>query len=300
MLSQLHIILTYSCNKECDHCFVYSSPEAKGTFTSKQLENVIEETKKIDSIEWLYFEGGEPFLFFPILIDAIKLAKKNGFRVGIVSNGYWATSEENALFYMKILKELKIDDLSISDDCFHINLDDEHPGPILEKVAEYLYLPYQVLELRKVDSPPSGESNDYNKGEPITGGDIRFTGRAADKLTENMPVKESSNYNKCTKEELVNPMRVHLDPYGYVHICQGITIGNMWEKPLSEIISDYDPYTHSIVSRLLKGGPLELAKHYGIHYKEQFVDGCHMCYTIRKDLRSYHPEFLQPNQIYND
>ena len=290
MLSQLHIILTYSCNKECDHCFVYSSPEAKGTFTSIQLENVIEEAKKIGSIEWIYFEGGEPFLFFPILIEAIKKAKMNGFKVGIVSNGYWATSEENTLFYLKILKDLKIDDLSISDDCFHINLDEEeHPGPILEKVANDLQLPFQVLALREVNSPNIVSAE----------GDIRFTGRA-DKLTEGLPIKKSGGFNRCSKEKLEDPERVHLDPYGYVHVCQGITIGNFQEQPLSKIISNYDPYTHSIVSMLLKGGPLELANHYALSYKEKFVDGCHMCYEIRRDLRSYHPEFLQPNQIYND
>lgn len=300
MLSQLHIILTYTCNKECDHCFVYSSPEAKGTFTSIQLDNVIEEAKKIGSIEWIYFEGGEPFLFFPLMVDAIKKAKMSGFKVGIVSNGYWATSEENSRFYLKILKELEIDDLSVSDDCFHINFEEDHPGPVLEKVAFDLQLPYNILALKDINDPIHDEKKGYRKGQPITGGDIRFTGRAVEKLTEGMPIKKSTIFNMCTKEELVEPIRVHLDPYGNVHICQGITIGNFEEIPLSEIISNYDPYTHPIVSQLLKGGPLELAKHYGIPFKERFVDGCHMCYEIRKDLRSYHPEFLQPNQIYND
>ena len=33
MLTGIHFLLTYSCTSECDHCFLYCSPNAKGTFT---------------------------------------------------------------------------------------------------------------------------------------------------------------------------------------------------------------------------------------------------------------------------
>lgn len=300
MISQLHILATYSCTKECDHCFVYSGPGADptGTFSLEQLIAVIEEAKKVDSIEWFYFEGGEPFLFYPIMVDAIRLAKKNNFKVGIVTNGYWATSEDNARYFLKDLRDLEIDDLSVSDDCFHMLSPSDHPSILIEKIGSELGVPVNTLCLYKPDEIPN--DIEINKGEPITGGNIRIRGRAADTLSSYLPTKESIFLNSCGYEDLVNPMRVHLDAYGYIHICQGITIGNMWEKPLSEILTTYDPYNHPIVAPLVKGGPLELAKTYQIPFKEQFVETCHMCYTIRKTLRAYHPEYLQPNQIYNE
>ena len=63
MLTGIHILMTYKCNLACDHCFLYSSPSAKGTMTLPQIRCVLDESRKIGSVEWIYFEGGEPFLF---------------------------------------------------------------------------------------------------------------------------------------------------------------------------------------------------------------------------------------------
>jgi pyruvate-formate lyase-activating enzyme len=36
----------------------------------------------IDSINSVYFEGGEPFLFYPILLQGLKLAAQRGLQPG--------------------------------------------------------------------------------------------------------------------------------------------------------------------------------------------------------------------------
>ena len=56
-LTSLHFILTYQCNFECDHCFLYCSPRSKGTFTLSQVKTVLEESQKIGSIKTIGFEG---------------------------------------------------------------------------------------------------------------------------------------------------------------------------------------------------------------------------------------------------
>ena len=96
MLTGAHFLLTYTCNFECDHCFLYCGPSAKGTFTLSQIKNVFNELLKIETLDWVYFEGGEPFLFYPLMLEGIKIATGLGFKTGIVTNAYWATSEENA------------------------------------------------------------------------------------------------------------------------------------------------------------------------------------------------------------
>ena len=51
MLTGLHFLLTYKCNSKCDHCFVYSSPNAPGTFTLNQIRRHLDEAIKIPEIE---------------------------------------------------------------------------------------------------------------------------------------------------------------------------------------------------------------------------------------------------------
>ena len=93
-LKGLHILLTYQCTYECDHCFVKSSPNAEGTFTLAQARNAIDQAAELNSIEWIFLEGGEPFLFFPVMIELVKHTKNLGFSVGIVTNGYYGNTIE--------------------------------------------------------------------------------------------------------------------------------------------------------------------------------------------------------------
>ena len=74
MLTGIHILLTYKCSFECDHCFLYSGPFAKGAMTLPQVRHVLDAPRKIGSVEWIYFEGGEPFLFYPSLLEGLRLA----------------------------------------------------------------------------------------------------------------------------------------------------------------------------------------------------------------------------------
>jgi MoaA/NifB/PqqE/SkfB family radical SAM enzyme len=93
-LSGVHLLLTYQCTFECDHCFVWGSPRQKGTMTLQTIRRVLDEAARLGTVDWVYFEGGEPLLFHPVLVRAVDEAVEKGFRVGLVSNAYWATSPE--------------------------------------------------------------------------------------------------------------------------------------------------------------------------------------------------------------
>ncbi|SHI54525.1 hypothetical protein SAMN02745216_00118 [Desulfatibacillum alkenivorans DSM 16219] len=41
MLTGIHVLLPYMCNYECDHCFLYCSPRASGTFTLAKMKDLI-------------------------------------------------------------------------------------------------------------------------------------------------------------------------------------------------------------------------------------------------------------------
>jgi MoaA/NifB/PqqE/SkfB family radical SAM enzyme len=91
---------------------------------------------------------------------------------------------------------------------------------------------------------------------------------------------------------------VHVDPIGHVHLCQGISLGNVFRTPLAEIIRAYDPDTHPIAGPLLAGGPAELARRHGQGQHGGWADACHLCYAVRKALRPCYAEILSPDEMY--
>jgi len=296
MLSGIHFLLTYTCNLECDHCFLYCGPNAKGTFTLKQIRKVLEEAVKIGTIEWIYFEGGEPLLFYPLMLEGVKLARNMGFRTGAVTNAYMATSSEDAELWLRPLSELHISNLSISDDSFHYE-EEESPAKRAVAAARRLDMPVSSI---CIDEPRVEATTDHKheKGVPVIGGGAMFKGRAVEKLTKALPRRGWEGLTECRHEELENPGRVHVDSYGNVHLCQGLSIGNMWETPLSMLVKKYKAELHPICAPLVRGGPALLAKEYGVKHEDKYVDECHFCYLTRLALIDRYPQHLAPRQVY--
>jgi hypothetical protein len=297
MLTGLHFLLTYMCNSECDHCFLYCSPYSKGTFTLSQIRKLLDEAVNIGTIEWIYFEGGEPFLFYPIMLEGIKIARNLGFRVGVVTNSYFATTAEDIEVWLKPLRKLGIEDLSISNDPYHYEDEKENPAIRAREVASRLNIPTQEIHIES-PSVATGKDEEENKGKPIIGGNTMFRGRAVEKLTANLPQRWWEEFTECPHEDLESPKRVHLDPYGNVHLCQGLSMGNAWEIPLVKMVKAYDAGTHPICGPLVKGGPALLAKEYKVKHDDKYVDACHFCYLIRRELIDKFPQYLTPQQVY--
>jgi L-lysine 2,3-aminomutase len=74
MLTGVHFLFSYQCTFECDHCFLHCSPRAGGTFTVAQLRDVFDQIARMPSVNEVYFEGGEPFLFHPLMVEGARLA----------------------------------------------------------------------------------------------------------------------------------------------------------------------------------------------------------------------------------
>ena len=293
-LNSLHVLLTYRCNYECDHCFVWGSPQQSGVFTLAQLEELFQQALSAGCIEEFYFEGGETFVYYPVLLKAVKRAHELGFATGIVTNGYWATSREDALAWLEPLAGAGLDRLEVSNDLLHGEtavLPEQH---IAIQTVSQLGLRGGLISL---ESPRKAREDD-KKGVPTVEGDVMFRGRAAIKLTDGLPRQPWDSFTTCPYENLADPRRVHIDPFGYVHLCQGVTMGNVWERPLPDLIYTYDPQTHPIVNDLLAGGPAQLVKSYHFDHDDSYVDACHLCYTAREALREQFTDVLAPDQMY--
>jgi MoaA/NifB/PqqE/SkfB family radical SAM enzyme len=296
VVKQAHILLTYTCTLECDHCFLYSSPEAEGTFTLSQIRRIYDELSTLGTIEWVYFEGGEPFLFYPLMLEGLRIASDRGFKTGIVTNSYWATSVEDAELWLRPIAEVGVSDLSVSDDAFHYEEEENPPKRVVE-AAKALGIPVNSIS---IENPgiEGGVGDERDKGEPITGGSVRFRGRAVEKLAEGLPGRPWDEFTECGRCELEDPRVVHLDPYGNVHLCQGLSMGNMWETPLSRLVEEYDAASHPICGPLVRGGPAQLVREYGVAHDDEYIEADHLCYLTRLALIDRFPEYIAPRQCY--
>jgi hypothetical protein len=293
-LTGLHILLTYHCNFECDHCFVWGSPWQNGVLTLQQIRHALNEAKQTGSVEWIYFEGGEPFLYYPILREAVRVAHEMGFQVGIVTNAYWATSEEDALCWLTPFEGM-VQDISASSDLFHYSEKLSEQARRATAAAERLGLPIGVISIAQPDTNTCAQgSGQLPEGES----GIMYRGRAADKLSSLARQHTWTQFTQCPHEDLEDPGRIHLDPLGYLHLCQGISIGNLFQAHLRDICQSYDPRHHPILGPLLEKGPLGLVERYALPHRDQYADACHMCYETRLALRSRFPDFLTPDQMY--
>ena len=61
-LSGLHLLLTYQCTFECEHCFAWGSPWQNGVMKLEEIQFFLRQAKEAGTITSIYFEGEEPFL----------------------------------------------------------------------------------------------------------------------------------------------------------------------------------------------------------------------------------------------
>jgi MoaA/NifB/PqqE/SkfB family radical SAM enzyme len=295
-LSGLHLLLTYECNYACDHCFVWGGPSQTGTMTVESIGQILGEAEALGTIEWIYFEGGEAFLYFAMLRTGIRLAKERGYKVGIVTNAYWATTDADALEWLRPLSG-SVDDLSISNDPYHGSDEGVNQAEIARRVAKRLNMPVDFISVAApglCDVPAA--AGQLPQGESA----VLYRGRAADKLSSLVEAKPWEQFTVCPWEDLRKPERLHVDPFGNLHICQGISIGNVLKRPLVEIMSEYDPDSHPIVGPLLVGGPAGIIRQYELAHEDGYADHCHLCYKSRCALRERFPDVLTPDQMYGD
>ena len=290
----LHLLLTYQCNFECDHCFVWGGPDQSGTMTLENIRTILRQAKEAGTIGWIYFEGGEPFLYYAALLRGVEMAARDGFKVGIVSNAYWATGPDDALACLAPFAGL-VQDLSISSDAYHWNDADDRQTRTARGAAEELDIPLDVITI----APPEATHVACSHGQIGPGESaVVFRGRAAQRLVARADTHDWAQFTECPFEDLREPGRVHLDPLGHVHVCQGITLGNLFQRPLAELFASYDPAAHPVIGPLLEGGPAELVRRYDLPCRGQYCDACHLCDTARRALRPRFPEVLAPDQMY--
>jgi len=253
------------------------------------IREILDGAHRMGTVRTVFFEGGEPFLFYSLMAEGMRLAAERGFETGIVTNGYWAIGPEEAGAALRPLLGLRLADLSVSSDLFHGEEEETPEWRHSRTAAERLGIPAGSIS---IGQPCAAEMADE--------GSLRYRGRAAEKLVAGQPLQPWESFRECPHEDLADPGRVHVDAFGDVHLCQGLLLGSVRERPLDALFAAYDPKTHPIVGPLLAGGPAELVRRYPWPHEEGYIEACHLCYCTRAHLRTRFPSFLGPGQVYGE
>ena len=215
-LTGLHLLLTYQCNYECDHCFVWGSPHQTGTMTLAQVRDIYRQAQELGAVEWIYLEGGEPFLYYPIMVRAAEEAAALGFSVGVLSNDYWATTVDDAVEWLRPLAGI-VQALSVSTDLFHYDEVMSAHARYALAAAEQLGLPTGTIICEVPEGAPGYPVQ--ATGEPVESGPIMFKGRAAVKLIEGVARRSWREFNECPHETLDDPDKWAVTWRSYLKKC---------------------------------------------------------------------------------
>jgi hypothetical protein len=255
----------------------------RGAIPPWEIDSAISGAKRLGTVTSLWIEGGEPFLYTKEMLIIIQLGVEQGFTVGAMTNGYWATSLDVARRKLRPLVESGLTSLEVSSDRFHTPYVDEACVNNAIAAAKIFNLKVEKIEMS------------WNR--------FVFRGRAAALLARQMSCLPWQTFDHCPHEALAAPRRVYLDRYGLLHLCQGLVMeGSVRTEPLHRIVRHYDPLSHPVAGLLHEGGPALLtheAMRMGfIPSEEGYADSCHLCYSVRKYLRRFYPELLCPDEVY--
>jgi hypothetical protein len=178
-----------------------------------------------------------------------------GFSVGIVTNGYWATELVDALEWLRPFAGL-VQDLSVSSDRLHWSEALSRQAEVTTCAAKELGIPLGIISIAR---PESANAPSAVGVLPPSESRITHRGRAAETLVDDSSKTLWTEFAECPFEDLRDPGRLHIDPLGNVHVCQGISMGSVFRQSLIEMIERYEADIvagrHPIVSPLLSGGP---------------------------------------------
>jgi hypothetical protein len=329
------VLLSYMCTGECRHCMYACSPLAPSDWIDPGgLRRVLEELApsvvpasprgRIGVNEGLHFTGGEPFLNYPLLLEAVRLAEELGFpSVFVETNCFWCTSVEVARERFSELKAAGLEGVLVSANPFvveHVPFDRVEKGvaAALEVFGErgtlvyhpvYLRalgalgvrgtLKFEDYERRLLELDPALLLAGFNPGILLPMGRLVYT---LAHLYDRKPAKAFTSVS-CA-EELTRDWHVHVDCY-YNYIpgyCAGISLGDA--RRLRELVEGgVDLGDRPVLAALAEslGSLLELAREHGYRELERgYVSPCHLCLDARLHLTIEVGGFkeLQPRSFY--
>jgi hypothetical protein len=156
---EIVVVLTSRCNAQCTHCTTSCGPRERQALSDADIERVMREAAQVQDGTPLVFNltGGEPFLDFPRLLACVRRGASLGGKVSVVSNAFWARTEEQARARLTELRAAGLTSLAVSVSRFHAPYVPMAQARIALEVADELGLETELkAAVIKEDLLPGG------------------------------------------------------------------------------------------------------------------------------------------------
>ncbi|MBN1304145.1 MAG: hypothetical protein JXA13_06885 [Anaerolineales bacterium] len=324
--SDLGLILSYKCQSRCAHCIYNCSPDWGDWIAPDDIRLALEQALGAWGHSFqVHLTGGEPFLNFPLLKEAVEIAAGLGIPCYLETNAGWCVRPEITLECFMELRLAGLQSVLISCSPFHIETIPLSRVLLAAQAASQVFgagrvMLYQsrwtqVLARFGLDETVSLERfvNAYGQQEAgrmvwsgyglISGGRSGY-GRLGE-LAARQPAEAFQGEN-C-QMELLYAAHSHFDLYGnYIPgFCGGLSVGDWRELPdiREKACAEDGP---ALIGLLLRSGPYGIfrlaCEEFGYrHLLDGYAGKCHLCVDVRRCL-SAQGEFveLQPAGFYSN
>jgi len=267
----------------------------------------------------LHFTGGEPFLNFDLLCEAVEMTEELNIPSTFVeTNCFWAVNDKSTREKLSILKNKGLKGILISVNPFFLEY---IPFERTERTVKYAYelfgqnlIVYQSEYYKRFRSLEIIKKMPFNDFLDLEGRrdfarntEFFLSGRAPYKIQKyNIYVKYPAKhfFKQDCSPPFIRSWHNHVDNYGNFipGYCGGISLGSFYD--LDKLIKDgielnKYPVLKYIISDNFEG-LLSFAKEHG--YKEVrggYLSKCHLCVDIRKHLvANGNFNELEPKEFY--
>lgn len=319
-ITGLDYLITFQCNSQCRHCSYQAGPTREGCISPDMARKWMVEICQIQSLKSITIHGGEPFLYYDEMKTILETASELDIaQKWVITNGFWADSYDITKDKLQVLKNAGLTAITFSVDAFHQEYVSFKKAMTGIKCA--VELGFNTVAVDSYFLYSEEKNNEYNvkttgfinslknlSGVRLNKFIASFEGRAAAMLVKQENTKKEIPNGRChlpfwLGKSLLNPEIIEIDHEGNVTLCPGISIGNVANQPLTDIIEKYDPRKHPIINIIFEKGPIglfELAKSNGYQGKKEFINECHLCYEMRKYLCPQYPQYLSPHTCYDN
>jgi hypothetical protein len=323
------LLLSYKCSAECRHCMYACSPKWKGDWiTREDLEEILSQLAgRIRPSPWgdqtislnhgLHFTGGEPFLNFELLLEAVAMAEELEIPSTFVeTNCFWCSDDETTRERLELLERAGLKGILISVNPFYAEYvpfeRTERCIRISQQVFDRNVVVYQLAYYHRFKQLGIKERiglEDYlelTSGERLTEQvEMFLMGRAACQLRGLYPTYPACTFfDEPCRPPFLREWHNHFDNYGNLMpgYCGGISLGH-WRDLDTLVEEGIDLDEHPVLRFLIAEdvqGLLQLAEDFGYRESQEgYLSKCDLCLDLRSHLVSKGDfQELSPKEFY--
>lgn len=316
------VILSYRCQCACKHCLYNCGPAWRDWISPDELRQLLTAVASLGDDTQVHITGGEPFLNFPLALQATMIAAELDIPRYIETNAGWCTQPDQVRDRFETLRQAGLQAILISCSPFHAETIPPHRTFTAIDIAMrvfgshrvMVYLPEWIDYIGRFDTHQTVPLERYIQAYGLEPAGLLFWdgyglisgGRAGYQLgyLTDKCLPEEYQFQNC-RAELLYAHHSHFDLYGNFipSFCGGLSLGD-WHE-LTRILSEFSVGKYpALIAILIDKGPYGLyelaAREFDYHpLADGYAGKCHLCVDIRRHLVQYDlfPE-LKPHEFY--